>query len=163
MEDRATELIGEYNQRIKDILELAPALPQPPRIYFELWPTPYVSPGRLSWISDIIGMAGGINVFMDIEGGSRSVQDQQVIDIDPQAIFLCWQGEKTADMTPEAVAAIAKRPGWKTIDAVKNNRVITLPESLFGRPGPRLLDGLELMIDLISQMFITGDSGVSIH
>ena len=163
VEDEATRLVDEYNTRIKTILDHAPALPEAPRIYFELWPTPYISPGRLSWITDILSMAGGMNVFLDIEGGSRPVTDEQVIDADPQAIFLCWQGEKTADMTPEAIAAVAQRPGWKAIDAVQHNRILTVPEGLFGRPGPRLLDALELMIDLISQMFITGDKDVFLN
>ncbi len=152
IKDRALDLIEEYNRRIQQIVDRATEPPVRPRVYFEWWPKPYYTPGALSWITDMIHLVGGENVFRDFDGASKAVSDEEVIERDPELILLCWVGTATKRL-PNAPEEVKKRPGWDKMDAVKNGRIITLSEGLFGRPGPRLIDGLELLLEIMNNMF----------
>jgi iron complex transport system substrate-binding protein len=55
-------------------------------------------------------------------------------------------GDALYGVTPESVA---QRPGWNVLDAVKNDRVFAFDDNLISRPGPRLIDGLEQMAQLL--------------
>ena len=62
---------------------------------------------------------------------------------DPDIIIL---GDAAYGETPEKVAA---RPGWEALTAVKNGRIFPIDDNLVSRPGPRLVDGLEALVELI--------------
>ena len=54
------------------------------------------------------------------------------------------------------VASVSQRPGWATIAAVQNNAVYPITDSdLTDRPGPRIIDGLELLAKLIHPELFT--------
>jgi iron complex transport system substrate-binding protein len=68
---------------------------------------------------------------------------EQVVAADPAFIIL---GDSMWGITPEAVAA---RPGWENLSAVKNGQVLPFDDNLVSRPGPRLVDGLEALARLL--------------
>ncbi len=78
--------------------------------------------------------AGAKNVAAATIKGARQVSLEQVIQWDPQVIFV-------QDRYPEVVKAIENDPGWKNIDAVKNHRVWLMPEyaKAWGYPMPEAL------------------------
>ncbi|NUL38972.1 ABC transporter substrate-binding protein [Kosakonia sacchari] len=78
--------------------------------------------------------AGAKNVAADTIKGARQVSLEQVIQWNPQVIFV-------QDRYPEVVKAIENDPGWKNIDAVKNHRVWLMPEyaKAWGYPMPEAL------------------------
>ena len=47
------------------------------------------------------------------------------------------------------VDKIKARPGWDTLTAVKDGKVVPFNDDLASRPGPRLLDGLEALVKAI--------------
>ncbi|MFY9217883.1 MAG: cobalamin-binding protein, partial [Tepidanaerobacteraceae bacterium] len=49
----------------------------------------------------------------------------------------------------ETVESIMKRPGWASINAVRNKRVYYIDENLVQRATPRLIDGLEEFVKII--------------
>jgi iron complex transport system substrate-binding protein len=59
--------------------------------------------------------------------------------------IVCWCGARKL----VAPAKVAARPGWGGLRAVRAGRVYALLEASFGRPGPRLVDGLELLCGLL--------------
>ena len=63
-----------------------------PKILVEWWPKPVIAPGRLSWASDLIARAGGSNPLGGDEVKSRPLSDDEVCELDPDAIVLCWCG-----------------------------------------------------------------------
>lgn len=153
--EKAAELAARWDARLREILSKTQEPPSRPAVYFEWWKEPYYAPGSQSWITDMIHMAGGENIFRDVEGGSKKVSDDEIIERNPEVILVCWVGEQTKLMSPQTPKEIAARKGWNEIDAVKNGRIITLSEPLFGRPGPRLMDGLELLIELFNNYFFS--------
>ena len=44
---------------------------------------------------------------------------------------------------------LAERPGYDGLSALENDRVLTINADLISRPGPRLIDGLEAVADLL--------------
>jgi len=96
--------------------------------------------GRTSRDNDLIVMAGGKNIFGDVEKTSFEANFEEVIIRNPKVIII------TADLDkfkPDELKDVIKsRPGWNNIDAVKNNR-ICIVESQITWANPRLIQGLE--------------------
>jgi iron complex transport system substrate-binding protein len=66
-----------------------------------------------------------------------------VVAADPTFIVL---GDSAFGVTAESVTA---RPGWENLSAVKSGQVLPFDDNLLSRPGPRLVDGLEALAELL--------------
>jgi iron complex transport system substrate-binding protein len=141
---RAERLLSELRERIA--AAAARAVDGDPALYWEWWPKPLITPGRDSWITEMSRLAGGHNAFGAEPVRSRPVSEAEVLAADPDVVLLCWCGTL---QRVQRVEAVTRRPGWQGVTAVRHGRVYALPEGLFGRPGPRLVDGLELLVDLL--------------
>ncbi|TCM85253.1 cobalamin-binding protein [Rhodovulum steppense] len=136
--DRAEALAAGYQARL-DALRAAPR-PHRPRVYFEEWDEPRLS--GVGWVSDLIGIAGGEDVFAHLAGRQaakdRVVTDAEVIAAAPEVILGSWCGKK---LRPEKIAA---RPGWDRVPAVRSGRIHEIKAPLILSPGPAALtEGLE--------------------
>lgn len=94
--------------------------------------------GPDSFINDLIEHAGGENIAVDADAPWVQLSNETIIEKDPQVIFLAdHQFGETAE-------TVASRPGWGSISAVVNNRVVEVDDTdVFSRPGPRVVDALE--------------------
>ncbi|AQZ65054.1 Vitamin B12 ABC transporter, B12-binding component BtuF [[Actinomadura] parvosata subsp. kistnae] len=105
--------------------------------YHELDTTPYAATSQ-TFIGQIYGLFGLTNIAdkaPDAAGGYPKLSAEFVAQADPDLIFLadvkcCRQSKDT----------LAKRPGWKDLSAVKNDRVIQLDDDIASRWGPRVVD-----------------------
>lgn len=147
-EDRATELIAELQDRLNRVQRFcSPSVADKPiRVFWEWWPRPLITPGKHSWINDVCRLVGAINIFEDLDVTSRPVEAADVIGRNPDAICMCWCGSLQPAMDP---AKVCRRTGWQDLEAVRNNRIYALPEQLFGRPGPRLVEGIEMLAGIL--------------
>lgn len=102
-------------------------------------------PGRRSWVTDLLALAGARNLYATADRTSLVVEDAAVRAADPAVAVVCWCGARRL-VAPEKIAA---RPGWAGVRAVREGRLYVLLEASFGRPGPRLIDGLELLCGLL--------------
>lgn len=118
----------------------------PTSVYWEWWPKPLSAAAGRSWMSGLIEIAGGRNIFADTDTASVRPADDEVIARDPDTIFICWCGAKR----PPEIEQIRARPGWGRVRAIVDARVYAMPEELFARPGPRLVDGLERLAAVLS-------------
>lgn len=146
---KASTLITALTQKIEKVKTLAAQKKSKPKVYFEEWYDPYIV--GITWVSELIELAGGIDVFADIakEGQAKGrilADGQAVIDRDPDIIIGSWCGRH---FRPELVKT---RPGWDQITAVKNNRLHEIKSCLILQPGPACLtDGLDKMIEIIEE------------
>ena len=141
----AEQLTGAMRQRF-EALKAKAAASTKPRVYWELDATdaakPYtVGPGN--FINDLIAVAGGANVFSAVDSPYSQVGLEQVAAANPEVIIL---SDAAYGITVESVLA---RPGWSTIEAVKQKRVYPIDDNLVSRPGPRIVDGLEAVAKLV--------------
>ncbi len=113
-------------------------LPRPPKILLEWWPKPVIAPGRHSWATDLIELAGGINPWSGLDAKSAPLSDAQIIDAAPDAVVMSWCGVKEENYRADVVR---RRPGWEQVPALRHDRIVPITEAWLGRPGPRLVEG----------------------
>lgn len=123
--------------RVQTVLEEV----EPVDVYWEWWPTPPITPGGGGWMDEIIQQAGGHNVFGHCPLQSHEVDLGAVQEADPDVVGLCWQGTLHEVQSIERFAS-RDRDAWGNLRAVGQQRVHLLAEELYGRPGPRLVEGL---------------------
>lgn len=131
--DRSTKLIADLRSAMPRV-ETADR----PRVLIEWWPKPVIAPTRLAWATDLIELAGGTNPWATINAKSAPLSDEQILASPPDLIAMSWCGVKAANYRSDVVS---RRPGWESIPAVRDHRIIAISEEFLGRPGPRVVEG----------------------
>ena len=146
-DEAADRLTKQLEARIEAVRKTVSAIGQEdrPRVIWGRLSAPFYSAGPGSFIDDLIRTAGGRNII-----GSGNTWPQigleTVVDRNPEVIIVSVE---SPERIPEEIARLRETSGWKTIDAVKTGRVYHLDLDLLGRPGPRLVDGLERLAALL--------------
>lgn len=115
-------------------------------ILIEWWPKPVIAPGRRSWVNEMLALAGGFNPFARIDAESTEVSTRDAVDAMPEAIVMSWCGVDESKYRPHVVM---RRKGWQDIPAIRNRSVHAVSEAWLGRPGPRLLHGIERLREVV--------------
>ena len=115
-----------------------------PSIYWEIWTPPYMSIGNLSFINEIVTLAGGINIFAQIPETYPIVSDEAIIAANPDFIIL-------PNHTTTTIDSIKQRAGWQNINAVKNNQIYSVDADIISRPGPRCVLAIQIIRDIINE------------
>ncbi len=131
--DKASELLFRLKEKRKKIDDEVKRF-EKKKVYLEIWNNPYMSVGKDTFVGKLIEEAGGINIAEDAKGDWPMLSQEYIIKENPQIIILGYMGADPGEVT--------KRPGWKNIDAVKNERIYTIDPDIIFRPGPRIIDGL---------------------
>src|SRR5438093_3467213 len=118
-ERQARELIRDVQDDLRQVREYSAAWPDRPRVYFEEWMDPLIA--GIRWVSEAIEIAGGRDVFSELRSEpsakARVVDPAEVVRRDPEIILASWCGK------PVDAAAIAARPGWDRVSAVRNQQI----------------------------------------
>jgi iron complex transport system substrate-binding protein len=144
--DRAAELVASLQARVAVVDARVATAVSHPSVYYEIDGTnpskPYTSGGG-TFVNQLIRRAGGVNVFSQVKDQWPQISLEQLLVDNPQIILL---GDSSYGETPDQVIA---RPGWESLQAVKNKQVFPFDDNLVSRPGPRLVDGLEALARLL--------------
>jgi iron complex transport system substrate-binding protein len=111
-----------------------------PRVLMEIDQEPLITVGRSSIQGDLIQRAGGENVANSIDQRYPVFSLEKVLMAQPDIILFTGMAEATT--------LAARKKYWRTWDmlpAVKADRLFWINPDLVDRPGPRLVDGLELL------------------
>lgn len=146
MPERGQDAAEKFRNRLENIRQKGEAVKWKPKLYWEWWPKPVFTPGRINWLTEISEAAGAENIFNDVELASVQTDWDDVKSRNPDYLCIAWVGVRKQKVKKEL---ITNRPGWKELDAVKEDRLFILEEELYCRPSPRLLDGLEKLHHLI--------------
>ncbi len=146
-QDRANRLADDLAAAIAAARARASRLPLRPKVYFEEWDDPMIS--GIAWVSELIEIAGGIDVFADLarckSAKDRIVTADQIIAREPDIIVGSWCGKK---FRPEKVV---KRAGFDALPAVRQGAVFEIKSPLILQPGPAALtDGLAALQAIIA-------------
>lgn len=134
----AEKLVADLKARVAQIESKVRQTGTRPRVFFELDKSLFtVGPG--SFIHDLIVRAGGENIAGDADRPYPQLSLEVLLQRDPEVIIITDIGQYGGE-TPESVRA---RPGWQSVSAVRNNRVVPINPNLVNRPGPRVVDGFE--------------------
>lgn len=102
------------------------------------------------WVPQMLAIAGGRDPFGVAPGErSRRASWEEIAAADPDWIVAMPCGFD-ADGARAELAKLADHPVWPTLRAVRRGRVAAVDANgLFSRPGPRLVDGIELLTTLL--------------
>jgi len=110
------------------------------KVFYEVWDAPLMTAGPESFTGQMVSLAGGINIFSDVQGDYPQISSEELINRNPQVILSSdTHGDKLS------LEAMKEREGWSNIDAFKNNRVILLDGNIVSRPGPRVINAIEMI------------------
>ncbi len=116
---------------------------QPLPVFYQLWPQPLMSVDGRHLISRVLDLCGGRNLFESLPAGAAQVSREAVLAADPQAIVATYEYGEAGD-------PLAQWQRWPHLTAVREDRLILLPADLMHRPGPRLLDGAQLLCERLA-------------
>jgi len=147
-EEEATKLVTGMENRIEAItyktVSLAPS--EMPRVFYIVWHDPLMTIGSDTRIHELIKSAGGTNIAQNLGEGYPTMSLEAVILADPQ-IIVAGSGMGEGASLPYEFALTEER--LKDLDARINSRVYEINTDLVGRPGPRMVDGLEQLAKMI--------------
>lgn len=134
----AEELVNELTARKEDIIsKIADA--EPKTVFYEIWHEPLMAAGPGSFFHELITMANGENIAADADSAYPQYDMEQLVERNPQ-VYLT-----SRDMPEKTEESIMARPGFESIDAIINKQVYVLDGNIMSRPGPRIIEALELV------------------
>ena len=146
--ERAEALVAEM-QTVLDVDAGSPLPEDAPSILVQWWPKPVITPGKQSWDVDVLAAAGARAILGHEDHKSRPMTDQEVVDLAPDAVVLSWCGVHPDKYRPDVVL---KNEAWSELSFVTDGRVFCVGEPYLGRPGPRLVDGVLKLREVVEAL-----------
>ena len=99
-----------------------------PTAFWKAWDSPVIAIGGGSFLTELVDIAGGRNIYGDDPRPSLDVTIEDVVRRDPDVVLA----------GPESGARMRAAPAWRALRAVRDGRVLIVDTTLVGRPGVRL-------------------------
>ena len=145
--EKAEEVITSCRRRIAAIESKTRRLQRRPRVFVMEWVDPPYCGGH--WIKKMVEIAGGTDELANDNRPSYRIEWKRVLEFAPEIIVLTCCGYKLPRVMREA-GDLTRFENIYDLPAVKNNRVYaTNGSDYFSRPGPRIIDSLEILAHLI--------------
>ena len=143
----AQELLKNWHTRTREVATRANRRPHPRVVVLE-WLDPLFCSGH--WLAEMIELAGGHDPFARKGEDSVRIEWEDVRAAQPDIIIAAPCGYNEAQAKAQ-LPLLEHLPGWKDLPAVRNNRVHAIDSNAYlVRPGPRLIEGLEMLEKLFS-------------
>ena len=111
-----------------------------PVVFYEVWDEPLITAGPDSFIHNLIELAGGQNLAADAGSRFPQLSMEILFERDPD-VYIANDFQSVSD--------IMTRPRYENLTAVRTGRVYTINDDLINLPGPRVVQGLEKMAQMI--------------
>ncbi|QEF99186.1 corrinoid ABC transporter substrate-binding protein [Stieleria maiorica] len=135
--------VDRLKTRVQAVADRSQNIRRQPAVMLLEWIDPPFSAGH--WNPELVALAGGRPVIGAAGERSQSVDWDRVVQADPDVIFIACCGfdvRRTLDDLPR----LQSYPHWRTLRCVRAGRVYVVDGSAyFNRPGPRLVDSLEIL------------------
>ena len=156
--ERGEELVARLRRRMGEIEEKARTAQSRPTVACVEWIDPLMAAGN--WSPELVEMAGGVNLFGEVGKHSPWMNWEALVAADPDVIFISPCGFDIA-RTMEETHLLTGKPEWRKLKAAKEDRVFVADgNQYFNRPGPRLVESLEILAELLHpELFNFGHEG----
>lgn len=114
------------------------------RVFYELWHQPWITVGGAHFISDVIALCGGYNVFADVNELAPVVDIEAIVARDPQVILVGAEASR-------ADSARQRWQRWAHASAVRDGHVYVVPPELLQRQTTRVVEGATRACELIAR------------
>jgi iron complex transport system substrate-binding protein len=110
-----------------------------PTVFWHIWDAPLITIGAGSFMTELVDISGGRNVYADITGPSATISLEDVSRRDPDFILA----------GPQGVQKIEEDRRWQIVRAVREGKVLKVDTVLVGRPGVRLGEAAVSLANLL--------------
>lgn len=142
----AVALIQTLQERITAISDRSRVL-KTPRVFCMEWLSPPYTAGH--WMGEMVELAGGVDRLARKGEDSVRITWEAILAYAPEVLILSPCGFNLSETLHQA-ALLTTYPGWERLPAVQQGSVYAVDaNSYFARPGPRAVDGIELLAHLI--------------
>ncbi len=139
----ARSVVEDLRDRIERVAFLTGHTHARPKVACLEWLDPLFSAGH--WVPEMVELAGGVDVLAQPGDKSRRIEPKDVVIASPEIAVLMPCGFHL-DRTRTEATALTTQTWWRNLPAARTNRVWAVDgSSYFNRPGPRLVDGLEIL------------------
>jgi len=143
----AERLLESLNNRLQTVSALARNTSRRPPVFCLEWIDPYYCCGH--WVPEMIEMAGGIDAMGRKGADSVRVSWTDIVAWAPEILIVSPCGFDTQKAVQQATQLV-RQPGWSELPAVRKGQVYAVnANAYFARPGPRVVEGVELLAHLI--------------
>lgn len=143
----AEVLIATGRARIEQVRQQTAGAAQRPRVFCLEWIDPLYCSGH--WVGEMVEAAGGTDALSRRGSDSVRIPWTDVAGWSPEVLIVMPCGFKLGAAIAQATQLL-QQPGWADLPAVRDGRVFAVDaNSYFARPGPRLVDGVELLGHLL--------------
>jgi iron complex transport system substrate-binding protein len=144
---RAGELTQAAQQRLQKVSAPAQNASRRPRVFCLEWIDPCYCCGH--WVPQMVELAGGEDALGRKGADSVRISHTDIMAWAPEILIVSPCGFNTQQAAAQA-HELLRQPGWNETPAVRHGRVYAVNASAyFARPGPRVVDGVELLAHLI--------------
>lgn len=144
----AERCISERRERLETVAAQTKGIFRRPRVFCMEWADPVYCAGH--WVPEMVELAGGTDELARKEADSVRIPWAAVLEWSPEIIIFSPCG-CNLEKALEQVGYLESQPGWAELPAVRNQRVYAVDaNSYFARPGPRVIEGTELLAHLIN-------------
>jgi len=145
--ERAEKLIANSSQRTEIVRTRAKSIPNRPRCFLMEWVDPPFCSGH--WGPELVDIAGGYDPLGRKHQPSVQIEWQQVLDAHPEIIVLALCGYDI-DCARRDYEILGRFPDFDSIPAAQAGEIyIVDATAYFARPGPRIVDSLEILAGIL--------------
>jgi len=148
----AERLVTSMRKRIDTMVRDLPQRGEPLTYFHELDNTLYTATSK-TFIGQLYALAGLKNIADPADsagGGYPQLSAEYLLKADPDLVFLA-----DTKCCAQTAATYAKRPGFGRLQAVREGRVVPLDDDVASRWGPRIVDLLQRIIDVVKAIRAT--------
>ena len=147
IENRAKKLVDAYRSDLKRFTQKLESIPAKKVFVYDSGEDNPFTAGRYAMPTALIEAAGGINIMDDFQKSWGTVTWEEVIDRNPEVVVIVNYGKVTAEQKRKFMMS---NPAFANIDAVKNDRFVTL-EYVEATPGPRNIKAIKKLAKAFRQ------------
>ncbi|MBI4309064.1 MAG: cobalamin-binding protein, partial [Candidatus Omnitrophica bacterium] len=149
--EKGEALIANCRQRMAAVAAKASRQPDHPSVACIEWIDPLMAAGN--WVPELVHMLGAKDLLGKPGDHSPWMTWEQLRDADPDFIVVMPCGWDIKRSRPE-MKILTQKPGWQSLKAVRQGRVyLTDGNQYFNRPGPRLVESLEILAEIFYPKF----------
>jgi iron complex transport system substrate-binding protein len=139
----AEKAVTRLQARVDDVENRTNSITARPRVVLLEWIDPPFCSGH--WSPELVRLAGGIELVGREAQPSRTTAWNEIVDANPEVLVIACCGFDT-ERTRQDLPTLAACPGFDGLACVRSGRVYLVDgNAYFSRPGPRLVDSLEIL------------------
>lgn len=135
----AAQLVASMRAKVNGFTSKLTDVTKGPRVFYELTTDLYTA-GPDTFIGSMLSLLKAQNVAAGATSDFPQLTAEAVIAADPEVILLA-----DAEFQAQNADTVLSRPGWANVSAVKSRRVVGIDDDIASRPGPRIVEAMEIV------------------